>query len=35
MTTHDLRLFIRHAPAALPEPAIPANLTDDHQRSGI
>src|SRR5258708_34845520 len=26
-TTQDLRLFIRRPPPALPEPAIPANLT--------
>src|SRR5258708_25192140 len=26
-TTQDLRLFIRYPPPALPEPAIPANLT--------
>jgi peptide/nickel transport system substrate-binding protein len=29
-----LRLLIRRPPAVLPGPAIPANMTDSHQRSG-
>src|SRR5260370_41200630 len=38
-TAQDLRLFIRYPPPALPEPAIPANLTvindPEHRTDGI